>query len=279
MRKLLNTLLPKVYGLYLNALVLFSKKKAAKETFEIFSTVRKGRVLPQQQAYLEAAKDRILEVGEHQLQAYRWPGNRETVLLVHGWESNSFRWRNLIVKLREANYDVVAFDAPGHGHSSGKNLHLPLYADCIQRAIECYAPQHLIAHSFGGMAVLFDAFKNRNKKVEKIVTIGSPSEFSELLGHYQRLLGFNNRVRQAFEVYIVKRFGSSVTEFSSSRFVKNNPKKGLLLHDELDALAPFHASEKVHSDWKGSIFIRTKGLGHSLHQDHINEQIVGFLLS
>jgi len=258
-------------------LALFSKRKAAKKAFDVFVTIRKGGVLAKQQDYLEAAKHTILEVCGHQLQTYRWPGNKETVLLLHGWETNSFRWRNLIAKLQESDYNVMAFDAPAHGYSSGSKLYLPLYADCIQKAIQTFAPKYLIGHSFGGMAILYDEHLHQNKGVEKIVTIGSPSEFYELLDHYQKLLGFNDRVLHAFEAYIIERFGVSVKEFSSSRFVENNTKKGLLLHDELDRLAPFQASERVHAAWKGSTFIRTKGLGHSLHQDHINERIVGFL--
>ncbi len=279
MRKLLNKILPKVYRLYFNVLVLFSKKIAAKKTFDVFVTVRKGKVLPQQHDYLEAAKNSILEACGHRLQTYLWPGKKEMVLLVHGWESNSFRWRILIEKLHEADYNIVAFDAPGHGHSSGKYLYLPLYSDCIQKVIETYSPKHVIGHSFGGMAILLDEFNHQNTNVEKIVTIGSPSEFYELLAHYQKLVGFNNRVLNAFETHIIKRFGMSVRDFSSSRFVNNNTKQGLLIHDELDMLAPFHASEKVHANWEGSTFIRTKGLGHSMHQDDINNRIVNFLES
>lgn len=279
MRKFLNNVLPRTYGLYLNILLLFSKRKAAEKTFEIFFAVRKGRVLPKQEEYLKVTKNIILEASGHRLQTYHWPGKKETVLLVHGWESNSFRWRNLIGKLQEADYNIVAFDAPGHGHSSGKFLHFPLYADCIQKVIETYAPQHIIGHSYGGMAILFDEFNHQNTHVEKIVTIGSPSEFHELLKHYQNLTGFNNGVLNAFETLIIERFGYSVSDLSSSRFVKSNTKKGLLVHDELDRFAPFHASERVHADWEGSKFIRTKGLGHSLHQDHINDRIVKFLES
>lgn len=279
MKKIFNKLIPRLYGAYFNLLSLFSKKKAAKKAFNVFCTVRKGRVLPKQFDYLEKAKYSVEDTQGHQLQTYHWPGNKETVLLVHGWESNSFRWRNLIVKLREADYNVFAFDAPAHGHSSGKILYVPLYADCLQDMIKTFSPTHIIGHSVGGMTILYNQSKHSHLELEKIVTIGSPSEFHEILTHYQNLLNFNNRVLKAFEDYILERFGFHVRDFSSSKFVKNNTKKGLLLHDELDTLAPFHASEKVHACWNGSQFIRTRGLGHSMHQEHLNDQIVDFLKS
>lgn len=275
----MKKILPKVYGLYFNLLSLFSKRKTAKKAFELFCTVRKGRVLPSQVEYLKAAKLEVLEVCHHRLQTYRWAGDGQTVLLVHGWESNTFRWRNLIAELRGADYNIVAFDAPAHGYSSGKRLHVPLYSDCLQYIIEQYRPKHLLGHSVGGMTLLYNESVHANENVEKIVTIGSPSEFHEILDHFQQLLSFNDRVLEALEAYFFERFGFRVHEFSSSRFVADNTKKGLLLHDRLDKLAPFHASEEVHKHWEGSTFIRTKGLGHSMHQPQINEQIINFLKS
>lgn len=277
MQKFFTKLLYRAYGSYLNILAIFSTKKAAKKAFEVFTTVRKGKILPPQKGYLDPARKNFVYITGYRLQVYHWAGKRETVLLVHGWESNTFRWRNLIAKLQESDYNIIAFDAPGHGYSSGGELHLPLYADSIQKLITTYKPKHLVAHSFGGMAVLFNEFRHNNNHIEKIVTIGSPSEFHEILAHYQKLLRFNDKVLKAFETYIVERFGSPITHFSSSYFVVGNTKKGLLLHDELDMLAPFHASENVHNQWEDSTFIRTKGLGHSMHQPHINQKIVEFL--
>ena len=279
MKNLFKKLILNSYGRYFNTLVLFSKRKAAITTFQVFSKVRKGRVLPNQKKYLDAVKDTTLRIEDHDIQTYKWNGTKDRILLVHGWESNTFRWRNLVEKLTAENYEVIAFDAPGHGYSSGSNLHLPLYTECIQKIIETHSPKHIIAHSFGGMAILFNDYLYQNDGIEKMVTIGSPSEFRELLDHYQKLIGFNNRVLKAFENYVYERFQKNVDDFSSSKFVLSNQKEGLLLHDKLDVLAPFHASEKVHADWKNSKFIKTKGFGHSMHQPELNDQIIAFLKS
>ncbi|MEM9144131.1 MAG: alpha/beta hydrolase [Bacteroidota bacterium] len=279
MKNILSKLVPKLYGISLNLRALLSPLSAGKKAFEIFCTVRKGRVLAKQQDYLEQAKHSREQVAGHEIQTYRWPGTDDTVLLVHGWESNSFRWRNLIAQLQEKHYNVIAFDAPAHGHSTGKLLHVPLYGDCIHHMVNTFGPTYVIGHSVGGMAVLYTEYKHGLKGAKKIVTLGSPSEFYEILDKYQEILRFGSRVRQGFEAYIQKRFGWTVMDFSSSTYVQKNTKKGLLVHDRQDLLAPFHASEKVHAAWKGSEFIPTQGLGHSLHQDNVQDWIVGFLES
>ncbi len=213
----------------------------------------------------------------HAIQIYHWHGAGETVLLVHGWESNTFRWRNLIAKLKAADFNIMAFDAPGHGYSTGHKLHVPLYAKVLRNIIEKYRPTHLVSHSVGGMAVIYNENTNPSFSVEKIVTVASPSEFYEIMNHFQNLLKFNNRVMSALDDYVLDSFGFRIREFSTSEFVRTNTKKGLLFHDKLDKITPYHASQNVHANWDGSRLISTKGLGHSMHQDEINDTIIGFL--
>lgn len=278
MRKFFNKTLPKIYGFYLNVLALFSERKAAKRAFDIFATVRKGRVSELQKEYLDLAKKDNLVIADHRIQTYHWPGKGDTVVLVHGWESNTFRWRNLIAKLKAKNFNIIAFDAPGHGYSSGKKLHVPLYANVLQNIVAVHRPKHIIGHSIGGMATLFQEYVRPNPSVEKIVTVASPSELSEILNHFQSLLHFNTTVMKALKDYIYHNLGFHIDTFSSSEFIRTNSKRGLLFHDRLDKITPFHASEKVYSNWSGSKFIATEGLGHSMHQDVVNNAIVEFLL-
>ncbi len=273
----IRPLVTRFLGGYLNFLVLFSPRLGARKAFAIFCKVRKGRVKPVQQAYLEAAKNGVESVSGHSVQTYSWPGKGPRVLLVHGWESNTFRWRNLIRFLQEADFSILAFDAPAHGHSSGTHFHVPLYTECLEHMVQKFRPKYVVGHSVGGMTALYHAHRYPSESVEKIVTIGSPSEFYEIMEDYQRILGFNNRVLKALDGFIFEEFGFHVHEFSTSRFVEGNPKKGLLLHDKLDPIAPFHASAKVHNAWKDSQLVTTEGLGHSMHQEDVNRQIVEFL--
>ena len=279
MKKFLSKFIPKIYGVSLNIIAITNSKKAAERAFYIFCKVRKGKILPHQKSYLDPNKNEVLALANHNIQTYRWKGSKETVLLIHGWESNTWRWHKLIEKLTEADYNIIAFDAPAHGYSSGNHLYVPLYAEVLEGLITKFKPKHLVGHSVGGMTILYNEFKYSNEIVEKIVTIGSPSEFIEIITHFQQLLGLNAQVFQALSAYIKSRFGFTITDFSSSRFANTNTKKGLLFHDKFDKIAPYHASEQVHLNWKNNEFISTEGLGHSMHQEQVNKQIVSFLES
>ena len=277
MKQLLTKLIPLTYGKLFNLMVIFNPRATAIKAFKVFCTIRKGRIKDFQKPFLDPAKLKIEIVGEHKIQSYHWEGKGETVMLLHGWESNTYRWRNLIKKLQEEGFNIISFDAPGHGYSSGKLLYVPLYAECTRYMMDNYHPKHIVAHSVGGMTTLYDHYKNSESSVEKIVTIGSPCEFEQFMNHYQSLLKFNSKVREALNQRLKEWFNFYFHEFSSAIFVKNNTKKGLLFHDKNDLQVPYEASVKVQGNWKGSRLISTEGLGHSMYQDEVNEQVIDFL--
>ncbi|ASO03764.1 alpha/beta fold hydrolase [Arenibacter algicola] len=279
MRKLLYRTLALSYGAYFNSTALFSEKEAGKRAFKTFTTPRKGRILPVHQEYLQEYLGKKILVNNTGLQTYEWPGTGETVLLMHGWESNAFRWRYLIEKLQEREFNIVAFDAPGHGYSEGNRLNVVTYADSARQLIDLYRPKHIIGHSMGGLATLHNQYQNPNTSIEKIVTLGAPAELSELMAHYQNLVRFNNKVLEALDKHVYEHFNYRVHDISTPKFAKSIAQQGLIIHDEWDTITPFNASERLHQNWKNSSLIKTTGLGHSLHQEDINLQIVDFLLS
>ena len=279
MKQLFNKYLPLAYGYYYNLVSVFSANLAAQKAFKLFCTPRKGNILPAQQKFLQQAEYGVAQINEQSIQTYRWSGNKETILLLHGWESNSFRWRNLIGILQKEDYNIISIDAPAHGNSSGNLFNVPLYVDGIREVVARYQPKYVIAHSIGGMAAIYHQYKYPQNPVQKLVTIGAPSEFSELVKAYKGILKYNSKVDKALDDFIYKNFGFHIKDFSAAAFAREITIKGLIIHDELDTIAPVSASESVHANWKNSRFIKTKGLGHSMHQSQVSKRIIHFLKS
>ncbi len=235
--------------------------------------------MPIQEEFLRDASYERITVDGMEIQTYRWKGEGPKVLLLHGWESNTYRWRNLIGFLKDARYEILAFDAPAHGHSSGKILNVIRYTACTRSVVERYQPDYIIGHSMGGLTAVYHQYRHPENSLKKIVTIGSPSDLEDLMLQYQKILNFNGQVLTALDLYFKELFGFGIRDFSTAKYAIDLDIKGLLIHDELDTIAPFRASEKVHRNWKGSKLVRTKGYGHSMHQDYVSEQIMDFLKS
>ena len=279
MKQHLTKYIPLMYGVYFNMLAVVAPELAAKRAFSVFCTPRKGQILPNQQTFLERAKHQVIATENYEVFTYKWPGDRETILLLHGWESNSFRWHKLISKLCQEGFNIIAMDAPAHGKSTGNSFNVPLYVEGINEVVKQFEPNYIVAHSVGGMAALYHQYKYPENSLQKIVSLGAPSEFSDLMRQYKAILQFNNKVADALNRLVHKKFGFQIKEFSTAAFARSIDAAGLLIHDELDTIAPYWASEQVHANWKNSTLIKTNGLGHSMHQDQVGESILNFLNS
>ncbi|WP_025742706.1 alpha/beta hydrolase [Aquimarina pacifica] len=269
--------LPVIIGKYIQFLFFFNKKKALRKAYVLFCTPRKGSVLPEQEYFLEEAEDEVVLVKDVYVQTYRWSGMGETVLLVHGWESNSFRWRELIEKLQRQGYNVIAYDAPAHGNSSGKIFNIPLNAECLQKIIELYRPNYVIGHSMGGMTTIFHQYIHSSQEIDRLIMLAPPSELSRMVQEYQQVLRFSTKFMKALDQYFKEKHGFYFDEFSSADFSKKITIKGLLIHDKLDDITPYTEAEAISTHWKNVTLVPTEGFGHSLFFPEVDRMILDFL--
>ncbi|WP_299442204.1 alpha/beta hydrolase [uncultured Aquimarina sp.] len=277
MREKLKKYLPIIIGKRLLLIFFFNKQKALHKAYLLFCTPQKGKILPDQEYFLEEAEDEIISVNGNYIQTYRWSNMGETILMVHGWDSNSHRWKTLIEKLHQQNYNIIAFDAPAHGNSSGKILNVPLYAECLQKIVELYRPNYVMGHSVGGMTTIFHQFTYPNHEIEKLIVLAAPTELSVIMKGYQKTLGLSDKFMEALSQYFKNKFGYNFEEFSIAEFAKNLTHPGLLIHDKHDDVAPYSGAEKIHKSWTNVKFITTEDFGHSLFFDEVDDMIIDFV--
>jgi len=181
-------IIAKSIGKYLNLLSLIAPNYTAKKTLEIFAKVRKGQIDKDKTfPILEEGKQDRFHCNGHEIQRYHWKGSGKKVLLLHGWESNTHRWRNLIRSLKTQNFDIHAIDAPAHGYSSGTYHYLTNYAAAATKMIEEYDIEIIVGHSMGGMAMLFAKSRKPLETVKQLVSIGAPTDFSLIVQVIKRL--------------------------------------------------------------------------------------------
>ncbi|MDA7849530.1 alpha/beta hydrolase, partial [Flavobacteriaceae bacterium] len=95
----MKTMIPKIIGAFINFIGIFNTAYASKLALNLFSKPRNGKLTPHINSFLETATSKtILHYNSLPIQTYQWEGTKETVLLAHGWESNSGRWRHKIQK-------------------------------------------------------------------------------------------------------------------------------------------------------------------------------------
>jgi abhydrolase domain-containing protein 6 len=104
-----------------------------------------------------------LSLKQTQIEDFQVPylegGQGETVLLIHGFQSNKDIWVRLAGQLTD-NYHVIAIDLPAHGDSNIMMDKSYTIAEQVQRVVaimdqlQLKQPVHVMGHSMGGAIAL-----------------------------------------------------------------------------------------------------------------------------
>ena len=273
----MEKIIPKIIGTVINFISYFSSKYAAKLALDLFSTPKKGKTSPKAETYLKTAIHGYVKFEDLSIKTYHWKGEKSTILLAHGWESNSYRWKDLIEILKQKKHNIVSLDAPAHGNSDGKLFNALLYAECINLVVKKFNPQTIIGHSVGGMATIFFQHKYQIKSIDKLVLLGAPADFVGIFNRYELMMNYNKRVSKALENYILKHFNHLPEYFSSANFSKKITQRGLIIHDKKDRIIPYKDGLKFKQNYTNATFIATKGFGHGLKSNLVYNHILDFL--
>ena len=267
--------------LYLNGLSSVSEKRAGNQTVRLFGSPRKGLLSATDTAYLKAAKWETLHLNQHKIQTYHWQGSGSRVLLAHGWESNSARWKPLIALLQAADFDIVAMDAPRHGATGGRYFGAILYGEMMNVVVNRFNPTAIVGHSIGGFATAYYLNRFETKKtapsVSKLILLATPSNLRFIFDLFLRIVGVNKNVRQGYYAEFERLAGAKTGDFTTENFCKTLTMKGLIIHDKTDDVAPFSDSIKINAALKGSTHLITEGYGHRLQDGFVHQKIVEFL--
>nr|WP_321247616.1 alpha/beta hydrolase [uncultured Psychroserpens sp.] len=267
----------KTIGGFINIVSITSPKLAGRMAIKLFSRPRKIKIKELEKDFLMTAFIEDVDYEHLNIMTYRWLGKKETVLLAHGWESNSFRWKPLIERLKKLDYNVVALDAPAHGRSSGKLFNAVLYSECINVVAKKFNANIIIGHSVGGMATAFCKSKYELPSVNKLILLGAPSNFVGVFSRYTTMMGYNKRVSIAMDELVLERFKEKPEHFSAARFLENENTEGLLIHDKKDRIIPYSDAEDFKNYYEKATLIATEGFGHGLQNEEVNNHIIDFV--
>jgi pimeloyl-ACP methyl ester carboxylesterase len=223
------------------------------------------RLPPRERVWINSAeRDYVTSPDNALVAVYRWGRKGPRILLMHGWNSRATQLCSFIEPLRQAGYQVIAFDAPAHGRSPGQRTDLIEIAHALRAVSVRYGPfEGIVAHSFGVAAATY-ALRHLGVTAHRVVGISSPGRMPYLFNRFCELLGLPSRAREAFEARVMERFGRDVWEQLSPEanveLLDNVP--ALLIHDNQDNEVTPGQAEILHQAWPGSHLLRTDGLGH-----------------
>lgn len=264
-------------------LTAISKKKAAEKAFILFCTPqrRNKKKLP---PVFEKAEKLEMKTEGINVTGWRWKPenpNGKKALIIHGFESSATNFDRYIKPLYKNGYEVLAFDAPGHGRSGGTKINAPLYKKMILDINKSFGPVNsFIAHSFGGLAVALALEEISHTPEHKLVLIAPATETTTAIDSFFHFLQLDDSLRPEFEKVIIRQGGVSASWYSVKRAMHNICAQVLWVHDEEDTITPLKdALALKDAGYENIGFMITKGLGHRrIYRDNlVTKKILSFL--
>ncbi len=266
----------------LNLLSVISKRKAGKEAFRLFCTPL-YRYNGKEAEIFKNAEKLEFALGNGIVRGYRCNApQQKKVLLLHGFSSTCHKFDRYAVALIKQGYEVLAFDAPAHGASTGTTVNAVEYSEMIKQVYEAYGPiDAYVAHSFGGIAVSLALEELPHTADTRVVLIAPATETTSAIAGAFAVLGITSKhIRQSMNDVIFSISGKQPEWFSVRRAMKNIRASVLWIHDEQDDVTPLADALKVKEESPQHIrFMITTGLGHQkIYRDAaVRNEILRFL--
>lgn len=258
-----------------------SKRKAAEKAFELFCTPQSRTKHDLPPIFQKSEK---LEFTFHQniIRGYRWNHpSQKKALILHGFESSVTNFEKYVEPLIDKGYEVLAFDAPAHGRSSGKTINAVVYKEFIQFIWNSYGPiDSFLTHSFGGLALCLALEEIPHPASTKIILVAPAAETKTAVDHFFKLLKLDAAVRKEFESIITKTGGKPPEWYSVSRVAPTLQGQVLFLQDKDDYMTPLSDVKPImDKNYPNFHFVISEGLGHRrIYRDEQSiKKIVEFL--
>ena len=275
----MNKILLRLTGAYLNTAARVAPSKAASQVLKLFCYPVRPRLKDRHKEFLGGAEQFRFSHGNTALQGYRWGRGTKKILFLHGWQSNTFRWRPYIQQLLGKDTTLYAFDAPGHGLSDGSFLSVPLYSKVIDQFINKHGDMDaVVSHSIGSFSLLHALYENPSLPVNRLVLLAPPGEATDFVSHFSKQLNLSSHAIDLAEREFERVFGVPVSYYSTARFAVRITKPGLIIHDQQDDQTPVHYARALHDVWKTSQLVETNGLGHNLRSAEVARMVCDYLL-
>lgn len=242
---------------------------------------RRARVWSIERDPLAQAEVRRHRVGRHQVHSYHWGDGARPVLLVHGWQARASRWAPLAAALTARGLSPIAFDAPGHGESTGHGTDVPSLGALVQHLADQTGPlDALVAHSFGALAATHAL--RQGVVADRYVALAPVSDPEHLLETFATWLDLTPRVVAGVRRRIDR--SQPVDDPWRTLAVDRGPLDPtlpvLVIHDEEDQVVPVaHGRRLLAAHADHGQMLTTHGLDHQrmLTEPRVIDAVVDFV--
>ncbi|CDN89749.1 MULTISPECIES: alpha/beta hydrolase [Hydrogenophaga] len=239
---------------------------ASRAALRLFLTPRRHKTPAWERTHLESARPATLKVGKRAFKAYAWGDGPRTIVMCHSWGGRGSQLGAFVPELTQRGFRVVAFDAPAHGASEGRQTDMMEYSSAVAAVVLHFGPVYgLLGHSFGAGNALF-SWRRFRFPVERVALVGCFSNAIWITERFGELVGIPQKTIAAMRSRLERRHQGELQWESLviGEMAREFPGPLMAVHDRDDAEIPyFHAERLLKASGRAAdCLLTTSGLGH-----------------
>ncbi|MEK6452116.1 MULTISPECIES: alpha/beta hydrolase [unclassified Myroides] len=264
-------------------LQLFSNNLATRFAQNLFITPLKFKPPKREKEMLD--KSVVTEIAVPKLKkdifVYQYGTNKaatKKALLIHGWNGRGTQLITIANMLMRQGYDIVSFDAPGHGKSPKTKTNMTEFIASAFEVEKQFGPFDLvIGHSLGGMTTM-NALKD-GFKAKKAVIIGSGDVVEDVIDDFVEQIKLKPVISKLIKQRFEKQFNQTMESYCVHNAAKTIKIPLLIIHDEDDLDVPVKAAYQIKKNAVDAQLMVTQTLGHRkiLGDKKVIERIKDFI--
>jgi len=231
---------------------------ASRLSRRIFSTPRKFTPREWERSFEAMATRQRLSSGLSVLRA----GDGPVVALIHGWEGRATQFAALAPALLARGFSVVAIDAPGHGHSRGKQSDPYRFAEALIDVSSHDGPLYAaVGHSMGGGSIALAL--SSGLSLVRAALIASPSSLHDVLHRFTAAMHLPPKAADHFVRDARRRIearGYRTDDIEGA--LRSVQVPALVVHAIDDKEVPFADAEQIARFWPGAALRPVEHVGH-----------------
>ncbi len=251
----------------LRAIAMLSPRLAAHLSLRVLSMPPKARPRSAHHKLVTSAERFELNAAGAKARGYAW-GSGPAVIFCHGWCADASWFAPYIEALNQRGFQVVAFDAPGHGLAAPARTDMFDFAACIGGAADWVQArggriQAVVGHSVGGVAAAL-AMRDWNIPCDRLALISAFSDCNWVADAFIKMTGLSRDIGERMrDQYVgLGRGPLALRRTSVVDMIRHAPAHVFLAHDKDDADVPFWHSLVLLEGCGRAHFYRTAGRGH-----------------
>lgn len=274
----MKQILPKLIGRTFNVIATVFPRFSRNTTFQLLCRVKRLPVSEEGRVFFDSGETIWQDVEGYNSVLHRWGEGPRKVLFLHGWMSNSQRWKKYVESMDPELYSCYALDAPAHGDSVGNYLNLEIFRQAYEQAIHTIGDVDVVVgHSFGNLVAGYQYLYDPSVTVKNYIVMGSIEGLNPVLEYCRDLM--------ALSPFMIRNLGKRFNEvlklphpeITMRHFFRKVNKPILVIHEESDLITPIEPIREAVSEAKNIKTHYTNGLDHTLKSEEILNLVKDFI--